>query len=131
VAVTRLEHAYAGFLQGTPAALVALLADTVVYHLPGAHLGGGRLAGRDAMLHRLAKAAVAFDAPPQIELLSVFGDDAFVVSIERFRAARAGRQLAQRVCVVWRFEGQRCVEIWSHFEDQAACDAFWAGWRCP
>jgi ketosteroid isomerase-like protein len=47
------------------------------------------------------------------------------VSLERLTARRRGRTLDQTVCVVWRLAGGRCVEMWSHFADQAACDRFW------
>ena len=53
--------------------------------------------------------------------------DGFAMTLERFIAHRAGRVLEQTVCVVWRFVGDRCVELWAHFADQAACDAFWDG----
>ena len=29
--------------------------------------------------------------------------------------------------VVWRMRAARCVELWAHFADQAACDRFWHG----
>src|ERR1700687_215793 len=71
-------------------------------------------------------AARACDEPPQIQLLDIVGTGNFVVSIERFTARRGAKVLAQEVCVVWRMENDRCVEMWAHFSDQAACDAFWA-----
>jgi ketosteroid isomerase-like protein len=125
----RLEDAYAAFVRGEPASLLALLDASAVYPLPGAHLGGGRLEGRDAIMRRLVAAAQACDAPPEVELLGASGDDAVVVTAERFRASRRGTSLDQRVDVTWRFERGRCVDIRAHFEDQRACDAFWNGWE--
>jgi ketosteroid isomerase-like protein len=124
--VSRVRHAYQRFVPGDPAPMTALLADTATYHLPGRHLGGGSLCGRDAILRRMSQAARVLSAPPRVDLLHVAGAGAFVVTIERFHAERAGKVLDQEVCVVWRFEGERCVELWAHFTDQAACDAFWA-----
>ncbi len=127
-AVDRLRDAYAAFARGDPAALLALLTSETVYHLPGAHLGGGRLEGRAAIVRRLVAAGMACDAPPEVELLQTSGDDMVVVTRERFRAQRCGRSLDQEVHVAWRFAQAQCVEIWSHFEDQVACDAFWKEW---
>jgi ketosteroid isomerase-like protein len=53
---------------------------------------------------------------------------AAVVTVEQLRLRRKGRVLEQPVSVVWRFQNFRCVEMWAHFDDQQACDAFWAGW---
>jgi len=122
-----LESAYRSFLNGSPRELLALFHDEVAYHLPGFHLGGGTLRGRNALLERLAAAAQACTSPPRIDLLSVLSRDAWVVTFERFRAESPTTSVDQRVCVVWRFVGERCVEIWAHFEDQPACDAFWQG----
>ena len=124
-----LVDAYRCFLAGDPAPLIGLLAEDVVYHLPGRHLGGGDLVGRAAVLHRLAESAAAFDEAPVIELLHGAAAGGFVVTVERFSARRRGRVLAQTVCVVWRMAGGACAEVWAHFEDQAACDAFWGGAR--
>ena len=105
------------------------LAADVVYHLPGRHLGGGTLSGRGEIFQRTARAASACESPPAIELIDVVASREFVVSLERFRARRARKVLDQVACVVWRIAAGRCVEIWSHFSDQPACDAFWDGWE--
>lgn len=126
---SRLSRAYELFLSGDPTAFVELLAPDAVYHLPGLHLGGGTLNGRDAILRRAASSALSCDVAPEARLMSVSGSENFVASVERVAFRRAGRVLEQRVCVVWRFRDNQCIEIWSHFEDQAACDSFWSGWE--
>lgn len=125
----RLSRAYELFLAGEPNTLVDLLAPEAIYHLPGLHLGGGTLNGRDAIMARAMSAALSCDAPPETRLMSVSGIENFVTSVERAIFRRGGRVLEQRVCVVWRFRDNKCVEIWSHFEDQAECDSFWNGWE--
>src|SRR6185436_10597125 len=94
-------------------------------HIPGGHLGGGTLHGRGAVLARAAEAAIDCDAPPRIELLDVVASGEFAVSFERVTARRRGQTLDQQVCVVWRMARAQCVEMWSHFSDQAGCDRFW------
>ncbi|MGH7894806.1 MAG: nuclear transport factor 2 family protein [Candidatus Binatia bacterium] len=121
----RLTRIYESFAAGDPRPMSEFLADDVVYHLPGKHLGGGALHGRVEVLERVAKAALDCDAPPTIRLIAVVASGALAVSLERFTARRAGRTLDQEACVVWRIVGERCVEIWSHFADQPACDRFW------
>jgi len=126
---SRLSCAYERFLSGDPSDFAELLAPEAVYHLPGLHLGGGTLKGRKAILECAVSAALSFDASPEVRLLSVSGTENFVASVERATFRRGGRILEQRICVVWRFRDNQCVEIWSHFEDQAACDSFWNGWK--
>ena len=123
----RLTQIYENFASGDPRQMVEFLAEDVVYHLPGKHLGGGRLRGRAEVLERTTKAALACDSAPTITLLSVTCAAVFAVSLERFRARRRGRVLDQTVCVVWRIAEGHCIEIWSHFFDQSACDHFWEG----
>ena len=120
-----LETAYRRFLEGEPADLLDLLGGDVVYHLPGRHLGGGCLRGRDALLEVLSRAARACDGPPRVRVLGAGQAGELVVTFEQFRATSRHGVLDQHACVVWRFSLGRCVEIWTHFEDQDACDAFW------
>jgi ketosteroid isomerase-like protein len=124
------SEAYTRFLTGDPAALIDLLDADVVYHLPGRHLGGGTLGGREELLGRLAAAGGWCDEV-RVELLAVATAGVFVVTIERMHAGRGDRVLDQDVSVVWRFAGARCAEIWSAFADQRACDEFWAEFRPP
>ena len=123
----RLVPAYRSFLEGRPKALLELLADDVIYHLPGHHLGGGTVHGVRSLLDRVGAAARLCSSPPKVEPLSVASEGKLVITLERFRAESPDAFLDQHVCVVWRFEGSRCAEIWAHFEDQPACDAFWRG----
>ena len=125
--VERLRDAYRRFARGDAAGIFDLLDAGATYHLPGRHMGGGTLVGRDAIFRRLAQAGRWCTAAPEIDLLGVTGGGSFVTSVEYFRARRDPTRLDQIVAVVWRFEGERCVELWAHFARQAACDAFWCG----
>jgi ketosteroid isomerase-like protein len=127
IAAAHFRTAYERFLSGEPSSFPLLLDEGVTYHLPGNHLGGGTLRGRAEVLDRIRGAALACTAPPRVELIQVLAPGPFVVSIERIAATRVGATLAQALCVVWRFEGGRCVEIWAHFANQADCDGFWSG----
>ncbi len=110
--VVRLRDAYEAFAAGDPRGLDDLLAEDVIYHLPGRHLGGGTLRGRSEVFERTARAALSCDGPPAVRLRNVVGSGEHVLSIEQFVAKRHGRSVDQEVCVVWRMAGERCVEIW-------------------
>lgn len=85
------------------------------------------LRGADALLERMAGAARGLVSPPRVEIQSVVSAGELIVTLERFRACSPAGSLDQHVCVVWRCAAERCVEIWAHFENQPACDAFWRG----
>lgn len=125
----RFRDVYERFLRGDGAAIVGLLADDVVYHLPGRHLGGGTLRGVGAVMERLISAGRSCEAPPDVRLTGVAASGDLVLSTERFSARRGGRVLDQDVCVVWRMASGRCAEIWSQFSEQPACDRFWEGFE--
>ncbi|HLY37469.1 MAG TPA: nuclear transport factor 2 family protein [Candidatus Binatia bacterium] len=122
----RLRDAYERFLEGNPEALVAMLADDVVYELSGRHLGGGVLRGKTVVLERIAAAAQWCEPPPKIVVVEVVSAGALVVSLERFVAECRGARVDQHAAVVWRFAPDgRCVEMSTCFEDQEAVDRFW------
>jgi hypothetical protein len=104
-----------------------MLSPDMTYHLLGRHMGGGTLHGLAALMARLGAAVEALDGPPKSDLLSVYGYAPFAFTGERFQGRRADTSLDQTVCTIWRFEHDLCVEVWSHFADQEACDRFLQG----
>lgn len=121
----RVRDAYTRWFAGITSPLMQLLSDEMVYHLPGRHLGGGDLYGREAILTRGREYVTLFDEPARSDVYDVVANDDFAVSFERFQAKRRDRILDQVICGIWRLRDGRAVEIWAHFEDQDACDAFW------
>lgn len=121
----RVRDVYTRWFEGVVSPMIALLAEDVVYHLPGLHQGGGNIHGVEGLLAHGRKYGATYDGPPRSEILDVVADDHWVITTERHRARRNGFTIDQAVCGVWRIEGGRAVELWSHFEDQAACDALW------
>lgn len=116
---------YRRFLDGDAADLISLLGADVVYYLPGAHLGGGTVRGSDALIERLVR-ATNYCQSVTVDVIDIIELGRFVVSYERFRAARAGQAVDLMMCVVWhRAEDASIAEVWTHIDDQAACDAFW------
>ncbi len=120
-----VRDVYTKWFEGVAAPMLALLVEDVVYHLPGRHLGGGDIHGTEELLARGREYGHTYDMPPRTQILDVVADDHWVITSERHRARRQGQTIDQAVCGVWRMKGGCVVELWSHFEDQAACDALW------
>ncbi len=122
----RIRDVYAKWLTGVVSPMVSFLSDDVVYHLPGRHLGGGETRGIDELMGRGRAYGRTMERTWPSEILDVIANDVFAITFERYRAQRNGIMLDQVVCGVWCLAGGRCVEVWSHFEDQAMVDRFWA-----
>ena len=82
----RLRDAYGRFFAGDPRGLAEYLADGVVYHLPGKHLGGGTLHGWKEILERTASAAQSCDDPPAMQLAAVVASGDIVLSVSDQRS---------------------------------------------
>jgi ketosteroid isomerase-like protein len=106
--------------------MVQLLAEDVAFHLPGAYMGGGDVCGIDELMQMGRKRGRPDSGPTVIDVIDVVANDYFALTFEKTRSSRGTRRIEQVVCGVWRFSGGRVVELWSHYEDQAAVDAFWA-----
>ena len=52
-------------------------------------------------------------------------DGDFLSLLHHVTAQRGDRRLDQTLAELWRFENDRCVEVWAPFSDQEAWDAFW------
>jgi hypothetical protein len=57
--------------------------------------------------------------------LSLSGNGDFVALLHRVTATRGTKRLDQTLAELWRFENDRCVEVWAQFSDQEAWDDFW------
>jgi predicted SnoaL-like aldol condensation-catalyzing enzyme len=53
------------------------------------------------------------------------GSGNFVALLHHVTATRNGKRLDQTLAELWRFENNRCVEVWAQFSDQEAWDLFW------
>ena len=120
----RLRRIYERLAAGDLAPLTQFLAEDVVYHLPGRHLGGGTLHGRAEVLERLIAGARDCDAPPLVTVVTVLASGDQAVSLERFVARRRRHSLDQDVWVFWRFAGGRCIEGTGYLADSVEKPAF-------
>ena len=87
-----LERAFAAF--GRDALAVArLLADDVVWRVPGDTVMSGEYRGRDDVLQFLRQTRVQSDDTYRTELLYAVADDERAVAVYRARGERKGRTL--------------------------------------
>jgi len=103
-----------------------LLAEHVVWHIPGRSPVGGDHRGREAI-------AAAFEAFRErtgetfrSQLLDLVSSPDSVVALVRNTAQRDGRSLDSRQALQFRIEGDKIAEIWIYIDDLYAVDAFWS-----
>lgn len=116
----------AAIAAGDMDALVATLADDVVWHQPGANQRSGDHVGPDAVLAHLGAFMELSGGTFALETESATESGQLVAMTVRFTARREGAaDLDQHGVDVFRVEGDRIAEIWLISEDQDAEDLFW------
>jgi ketosteroid isomerase-like protein len=105
-------------------AIRSLVAEDVVWHVPGRHSMAGEIRGRDelvAWLGRLSELGFT------LREHDVFGNDEHVCALSFMGARRPGMVLEIRVTSVFHFRAGRQVERWIYPDDAAAWDAIFDG----
>jgi ketosteroid isomerase-like protein len=126
--VTGAEHANTTAYRRTADAFRArdfdtlrtLIAEDVVWHVPGRHRLAGDIRGIDDLVEWLsAVTALGFWLTEH----DVLGNDEHVVALSEMGARRPGFEVQTRVTSVFHYRAGRQVERWFHPEDAAAWDA--------
>jgi acyl-CoA thioesterase FadM/ketosteroid isomerase-like protein len=121
-----LERQRAMYAGGELAPVVELLAENVVWHVPGASPIAGDYRGRDAVVRyfttrrQLAGGAITIDKHGELS-----GDDV-LVQLADGRASLGGHDVEWRTAGVYRVAGGRIAEAWLVPLDADAFDAAWA-----
>jgi len=103
-------------------ALIDILADDVVWRLPGRHPAAGDHHGRDAVFAAMA----TFDGSVELELHDVLASDDHAVALLRARGQRTGKTYDALEIDVFHIRDGRVTEFWSFSEDQRLTDEYWA-----
>jgi ketosteroid isomerase-like protein len=104
-------------------ALATLLADDVVWHVPGDHPMAGDVQGREKLLEWLADVAkIGF----WLREHAVFGDGEHVCALSVMGAKRTDIDVETRVVSIFHFRDGRQSERWFYPEDNEAWDAMFS-----
>ena|SRR5205085_235122 len=121
-----LRRLYEAFARGDFAALSDLLADTVVWHVPGRSLVAGSYHGREELLGYFGQLVELSGGTFKAESRDIVANDKHVVSLEHLTAERAGKSLDIELALVVRVSDGRIVEARDYFSDQNVWDEFWS-----
>ena len=105
-------------------AVRSLVADDVVWHVPGDHQMAGEIRGLDALIEWLSRlGALGFT----INEHDVLGSDDHVVALSYIGARRPNVEVETRVVSVFHFRDGRQLERWFYPDDLEAWDAIFRG----
>ena len=111
------------FRSADQAVLEQLIANDVVWHVPGTHPMAGDLQGRDQLLPWLKRLrALGFWLTEH----DVFGNDDHVCALSVMGARRSGVDVHTRVVSVFHYRDGRQVARWFYPEDRAVWDQIFA-----
>jgi ketosteroid isomerase-like protein len=108
-------------------ALHRVLADDVVYHIPGRSPVAGDYRGRDAVLDLWARQKVYMDGRFfAVEFIDTLVSEDHVVAVTAGEGRAGDQVVATRGANIYRIVDDRIVECWPLYGDMAAFDEFWA-----
>ena len=108
-------------------ALMDLLADDVVWHVPGRNLLSRDYVGRAEVATFWARARELSGGTVRTELIDVLGGGTFGIALVRVFAEREGKSLGgQFQAFTYRIDNGKVAELWFMVEDRYAVDAFWS-----
>jgi uncharacterized protein len=106
---------------------MALWADDIVHHVPGRSPLAGDFSGKSAFLDHYGRVFGELGGTIEvIEVRDVLVSEVHAVALVKERAVRGERSLTFHRVVVYRIEGGKIAETWSHDYDLYALDEFWS-----
>lgn len=131
--VALIRRAYEAFKNGDAETVRDLLADDLVWHVPGRHRFSGDhdkaaiMATMGELVPEFSPTGEAVISTFKIELEDVVATDEWAFARVHWMHTRDGRRFDQRGVEVYRLNAQgRIAEFWALMRDTAAFDEFFA-----
>lgn len=121
-----LRKAYEAASRGDIEPVRNILADEIVWHLPGRNQFSGDYSGKEAVFDVFERRREFAGPSFAMEVHDVLANDDHVVDLLVMRAERGGRSLHYRSVGVYNMRDGKIVEAWAHNDDQNAVDEFWS-----
>jgi hypothetical protein len=125
--VTRVRRAKELFdrNRNDPSPFYDLHVADVVFHAPGTSPLGGGIRGLANIFARMQRMAELSGGTYHTVSTALSANGDFASLLHRVTARRGEKRLDQTLAELWRFENDRCVEVWAQFSDQEEWDDFW------
>ena len=117
---------YDAVARGDLDALAAVLAEDILWHVPGQGVISGDYRGRDGVVEFFTKAQELSNGTMRVELHDISATDDHTFAIQTNRAERNGKTLNARVAAVFHVRDGKAAEVWFFTNSQYDSDAFWS-----
>lgn len=121
-----VRQGYDAFNNGDTDTLAQLIAENMIWHVPGRSSIAGDYQGREKTFDYFNRLHELTNGTHRAELHVAVGDDDHVISVGHSSARRNDRTYDENELVVFRFYGGRIVEAWQAFMSPYAHDAFFS-----
>jgi ketosteroid isomerase-like protein len=121
-----LRRGYEAFGAGDIETVMALFAEDIVWHSPGANQLTGDYHGRDQVLGYLGKIMELTGGTFRVEIHDLLANDRHGTVLVTTHAERGGRTLTSREINIWHLANGKYTEFWTFAENQADVDNFLA-----
>ena len=108
------------FRAGDEEALRGLIADDVIWHVPGRNRLAGEVRGRDSLFEWFQRLREATNGTFSLEEHDVVGNDNHEVALSRMSAVRSGLSITVQVVSVIHYRNGKQPERWFHPTDPDA-----------
>jgi ketosteroid isomerase-like protein len=123
-----IRRMFEAYRRGDEATLRQVLAEDVVYHLPGRSPMAGAYRGRDEVLALWDRQKAYLGGQPyRVEPLGSVADDQHVVLLARGEAETNSQTLTWRAANIYQVRDGQVVECRVFIQDLYAFDEFWSG----
>ena len=124
---TLVRQGYDLFSNGDVEGFLGLLADDVVWHVPGRCPIAGTYKGRQGVADYLTTIDELSGGTYQISRIhDVVANDEHAVGLHRSVGRRAGKTYDYNETVIFHVSDGRITEVWEVYGDQYEIDEFWS-----
>lgn len=120
-----LRSAYEAFGKGDIETVSGVLADDIVWHIPGKSSISGDRSGKDDVLRFFGELVERSGGTFRLEMHDILADDEHGVVLVQSKGERDGKTLDDHTVHVFHLRDGKATEFWGHAGDQYAVDDFW------
>ncbi len=121
-----MKRALDAFRSGDLPTLAEVLAEDVVWHVPGKSPLANDYKGQDQVFGFFGRIMELTGGTFRVESIDMLANDRGGVFVDRLRGEREGKRLDVRLLLHVLIEDGRIVEGFDHFFPEHRWDAFWA-----
>lgn len=124
--VELVARGYDAVARGDLDALARVLADDIVWHVPGKGLISGDYHGHDGVVAFFTKAQQLANGTMRVQLHDIAATNDHTFAIQTNRAERDGKTLEARAVAVFDVRDDKAAEVWFYTNSQYDNDQFWS-----